>query len=72
MSYIKCPDCGKELRVFGDSHIDEIANEFGYDLLAKVPIDTEVASYVDKGWIETVKADYLSAAADAIVEKCNK
>ena len=72
MSYIKCPDCGKELKVFGESHIDEIANQFGYDLLARVPIDTEIASYVDKGWIETIKADYLSAAADAIIEKCNK
>jgi Mrp family chromosome partitioning ATPase len=72
MSFIKCPDCGKEIKVFGESHIDDIANEFGYDLLAKVPIDPEVASYVDKGWIETVKVDYLSAAADAIVEKCNK
>ena len=72
MSYIKCPDCGKEIKVFGESHIDDIANEFGYDLLAKVPIDPEVASYVDKGWIEMTKCDYLDAAADMIVKKCDK
>jgi len=72
MSYIKCPDCGKEIKIFGDSHIDDIANEFGYDLLAKIPIDPEVASYVDKGWIETIKCDYLDAAADMIVKKCDK
>lgn len=72
MSYVKCPDCGKELKIFGDSHIEQIADEFGYDLLAKMPIDTEVASYVDKGWIELTKADYLEAAAKKIVEKCNK
>ena len=72
MSYIKCPDCGKEIKIFGESHIDDIANEFGYDLLAKVPIDPEVASYIDKGWVETIKCDYLDAAADKLVEKCNK
>ena len=72
MAYVKCPDCGKELKVFGDSHIEEIANEFGYDLLAKVPIDPDVASYVDKGWIESANVSYLESAADALVEKCSK
>ena len=22
-SYLKCPDCGKEIKLFGESHIDE-------------------------------------------------
>ena len=72
MSFVRCPDCGKEIKIFGESHIEEIAGEFGYDLLARVPIDPEVASYIDKGWIETVKCDYLDAAADKLIEKCNK
>ena len=70
MSYIKCPDCGKEIKIFGESHIDEIAAEFGYELLAKVPIDPEVASYVDKGWIELTKCDYLEDAAIRLAAKC--
>jgi len=70
MSYIKCPDCGKQLKVFGESHIEEIAQEFGYELLAKVPIDPEVASHVDKGWIELVKCDYLESAAARVAQKC--
>lgn len=70
MSYVKCPDCGKEIKIFGDSHIEDIANEFGYELLAKVPIDPEVASYVDKGWIELIKADHLEGAARKIDELC--
>lgn len=37
MSYVKCPDCGREIKVFGDSHIEEIASEFGYDLLGRIP-----------------------------------
>ena len=39
MSYVKCPDCGKEIKVFGESHIDEVAEKFGYDLLARIPMD---------------------------------
>ena len=70
MSYIKCPDCGKEISIFGESHIDEIAAEFGYELLARVPIDPEVASFVDKGMIEYVKCNYLEAAALRVAEKC--
>ena len=70
MSYIKCPDCGKEIIIFGESHIDEIAAEFGYELLARVPIDPEVASFVDKGMIEYVKCNYLEAAALRVAEKC--
>ncbi len=72
MSYVKCPDCGKEIKIFGDSHIEEIADEFGYDLLAKVPIDTEIASYVDKGWIEVIKTNYLEAAAEKIAKICKE
>ena len=70
MSFVKCPDCGKEIKIFGESHIEEIADEFGYDLLAKLPIDTSVASYVDKGMIEYIICDYLDSAADKIAEKC--
>ena len=34
MSYLECPDCGKKISVFGESHIDEVANEYGIDVLA--------------------------------------
>ena len=57
------------------SIVDDEGNEFeltGYDLLAKVPIDPEVASYVDKGWIETVKVDYFDGAVEKIIEKTKK
>ena len=70
MSYVKCPDCGKEIRVFGDSHIEEIANKFGYDLLGKIPMDYKLAALCDKGWIEMMENNYLEAAADALEQKC--
>ncbi len=66
MSYVKCPDCGKEIRIFGESHIEKIAAEFGYPVLARVPMDPEFAALVDAGKIETVQNNPLADAADAI------
>ena len=71
MSFVKCPDCGKEIKIFGESHIDEIANEFGYDLLARVPIDPAVASAVDKGMVETVYCEPMTKAAELLDKKFN-
>lgn len=70
MSYVKCPCCNTEIKVFGDSHIEEIAGEFGYDLLGKIPMDQKLAALVDKGWIEMMENTYLDAAADKIEEAC--
>ena len=66
MSYVKCPDCGKEIKVFGDSHIDEVAEKFGYDLLARIPMDPKLSALVDKGWIEMMDNNYLEAATEAL------
>ncbi|MEE0969727.1 MAG: P-loop NTPase, partial [Clostridia bacterium] len=69
MSYVKCPDCGKEIKVFGDSHIEKVAEKFGYPMLGKLPMDPKLASLVDKGLIELMENDYLDSAADIIEEK---
>ena len=71
MSYVVCPDCGKEIRVFGDSHIEEIADKFGYKLLGKIPMDHKLAALVDKGWIEMMENNYLDTAADVLEEACS-
>ncbi len=52
MSYVKCPDCGKEISVFGDSHVDEVCNKYGLRLLGRIPIDPKLAGACDKGMIE--------------------
>ena len=70
MSFVKCPDCGKEIPIFGESHIGEIAEKFGYDLLAQIPLDQKLAALCDKGWIEMMENSYLDAAADALEAKC--
>ena len=43
-SYLKCPDCGKEIKLFGESHIDEIAKELSVPVLGKLPLDTSYAA----------------------------
>lgn len=68
-SYIKCPDCGKEIKVFGESHIDEVAKEFDLEVLAKLPIDPSLASVCDKGVVELFEGDYMEAVCDKIEEK---
>ena len=66
MSFALCPDCGKEIKVFGESHIDAIAKEYGVPVLAKLPIDPEAAKACDEGKIEAVNGEYLKGAADLI------
>ena len=58
-SYIKCPDCGKEIKVFGESHIDEIAKELGVPVLGKMPIDTAIAEAVEAEKFYEVTNPYL-------------
>ncbi len=72
MSYARCPDCGAEIKVFGDSHIDKIAEKFGYDLLGRIPMDSKLAALVDKGWIEMMNNDYLDKAAEILVNRTQK
>lgn len=66
MSYFRCPDCGKEHRIFGSG---ASAEENGVPLLGRLPIDPDLARMVDNGAIELVKEDILSEAVALITEK---
>ena len=70
MSYVKCPDCGKEFSVFGGGS-DDIAKELNIDLLGKLPIDVSLTQMVDNGCIEHFSEDYLNKAVEKI-ENLNK
>mgnify|MGYP001103728160 CR=1 FL=1 len=65
MSYIVCPDCGKHINVFGNSHVDEVAAKHNLPVLAKCPIDPKLAELSDVGMIETYGGEFLEGAADA-------
>lgn len=69
MSYFKCPDCGREHKIFGESHIEEIAEEYGTRVLAKVPLDDSLAKSVDTGTVELFVGDWFNSAADIIEDE---
>ncbi len=68
MSYVKCPDCGKEINIFGESKAKETADRYGLKLLSRLPIAPELASLCDKGMIELFEGDYIPEAAQAVEE----
>ena len=72
MSYAVCPDCGKHIHVFGDSHVDEIADKYSLPVLAKMPIDPELAKEADAGMIEMFAGDYLDNAAQTVAKLLKK
>jgi Mrp family chromosome partitioning ATPase len=69
MSYFKCPDCGKEHKIFGDSHIDEIAGKHNLKVLAKLPINPKISAACDKGVIELFDGDWLDSVAKILEER---
>ena len=66
MSYVQCPDCGKKISVFGESHVDAIARQYGIPHTAALPIDRKLAASADKGMIELTNGDWLDEIANAI------
>ena len=67
MSYAVCPDCGKKIMVYGESHTAEIAKEFGIPLLAQIPFDPALAKCVDQGVIELHESDAMDACVAQIM-----
>ncbi|WP_027398194.1 Mrp/NBP35 family ATP-binding protein [Anaerovorax odorimutans] len=65
MSYVECPDCKKRINIFGESHIDQIAQKYELDVLAKLPIDAQFAASCDAGKIEDCEVPQL----DGMVSK---
>ena len=67
-SFLKCPDCGKEISLFGESHVDEVAAGLGLSVLGKLPLDPAYAKAADAGEFYSIDNPYLDAAANAIRE----
>ena len=66
MSYVRCPDCGREISVFGKSNIESIANSFGLPVLARIPTEEATSAAVDSGDIESLDFHYLDNAAETV------
>lgn len=65
-SYLKCPDCGKEIKLFGESHLDEAAAGMGLKILGRMPLDPEYAEYADAGRFDEMENPYLDAAVEVL------
>ena len=65
MSYLSCPDCGKQIEVFGHSKAKITAAEYGIPAIARMPLDPEIAKLADAGRIE----DYDGSALQEVFEQ---
>lgn len=65
-SFLKCPDCGKEINLFGESKLEAVAGELSIPVFGKLPLDPEFARMADLGSFELLDIPYLDAAAEAL------
>ncbi|MDD4124336.1 MAG: Mrp/NBP35 family ATP-binding protein [Eubacteriales bacterium] len=69
MSYFECPDCGKRHSIFGESHLEEIAAQYGIPTIARIPINPKLATACDKGMLELFEGDWLDSVTESILKK---
>ena len=69
MSYLECPDCGRHISVFGESHIDEIGAQYELPVLAKLPIDPKLAAACDAGELEELETIYVDKIVEMLQSK---
>ena len=66
MSYFKCPNCGKEHAIFGESKVEALAKQYGIAHFARLPIDPAITAMVDAGEVESVSGEHISPIVDVI------
>ena len=66
MSYFECPNCHEKHKIYGDSHVDDIANTYGILNVAKLPIDPKLAAACDVGLIELFEGNWLDKLAQSL------
>lgn len=70
MAYFKCPDNDKEYKIFGESHIEEIAEKHHMQVLAKVPIDPRISAVCDRGIVELFDGNWFESAVKTLEQEC--
>ena len=66
MSYVECPDCGKQIHIFGESHVDEVAKQYNLPVLGRIPMTAEIAAASDTGNVEELQGNWFDDAVAAI------
>jgi Mrp family chromosome partitioning ATPase len=67
MSYVACPDCGRQIEVFGPSNAAEVSVSMGAPLLGRMPINPEIASLADSGRLESYAATEFGDVLDRLL-----
>ena len=65
-AWLECPDCGRRIEVFGKSHVEELARQYNLPILARLPIDTMIAGFMDAGEAESVDTALLDTAVELL------
>ena len=65
-SYVICPDCGKEFKIFGESGLDKLAEELDLPILGRMPIDPKLAELAS-GEFAKANNEYLAAAESMLI-----
>lgn len=66
MSYIKCPDCGKEIRIYDAKETEEVAAKFGLPIISRIPLDVNLSNFADNGIIEKYNEHYIDDLVKAV------
>ena len=66
MSYVECPDCGKKISIFGESHVKEVADKYDLLVLSQLPINPALTAAVDAGKVEDLEFSYMDDAVKII------
>ena len=72
MAYVECPCCNEKIEIYGKSHVQEVADAYGYDVLARIPLRADNAALADQGKVEFIDGDFLSTLVDRVEELDNK
>lgn len=66
MSYLVCPKCEEKIPLFGESHLEDFAKEMKFNILGKLPLNSDNTALMDKGEIEKISLPEMQRIIDAI------
>ena len=68
MSYLQCPDCGKQIALFGPSKVEKTAQEVGISPAVRLPLNPDVTTAIDNGQMESVRQEAIAPLADKLTQ----
>ena len=66
MAYIRCDECGHQINIYKSDETDNVAQKYGLDVVAKLPLDPELANDADEGLIENYQSGHLKELVEKL------